>query len=306
MVIINSILPAFVIIGLGFFLKKKGLIEECTDKFLNDLAYYVVLPAMIFASIYKLPFGDIFNGRIVIGLYIVSFSVFLFSAGAAYFLKREKRGGFATSAFRSNIAYIGFPLALSLYGESGLAKISVITGFIAPFIIGLSIIYLSLIEKKEYKKENPAAMVFKDPLIITCIAALLFSYYNLKMPVFMFNTIDLIALMGAPLMLITVGSGLKIESIKNDRFNLIFISLIKLMLLPLMSFLMFKYIIVITDPVDFNIAVLTFTFPTALSSYVLVKKYKGDYHLTSSAITVTTVLSLFSISIWLWILTSIH
>ncbi|HDT15157.1 MAG TPA: AEC family transporter [Firmicutes bacterium] len=303
MVILNSILPAFVIIGLGFFLKKRGLIEECTDKFLNNLAYYLVLPAMIFASIYKLPFGEIFNGKIVLGLYGISFMVFLFSAGAAYFLKKEKRGGFVTSAFRSNIAYIGFPLVLSLYGESGLAKISVITGFIAPFIIGLSIVYLSITEKKEYKKEHPAAMVFKDPLIITCIAALLFSYYNLKMPGFMFNTIDLIALMGAPLMLLTVGAGLKIDSIKRDRVLLVFVSFIKLLLLPLVSFIVFRYVIVITDPVDFNIAVLTFTFPTALSSYVLVKKYRGDYRLTSSSITITTIISLFTISLWLWILT---
>jgi len=304
MVILNSILPVFVIIGIGVLLKRKNIINDSIETFLSSLAYYLILPCMMFAAIYKLPFGDIFNIKIVAGLYLIGFVVFIISILAAFFMKKERKGAFVTSAFRSNIAYIGFPIAYNLYGETGLAKISVLTGFIAPWIIGLSVVYLSLLDKKEGRKENPFSMILKDPLIMTCVVALVFSYYKIWMPEFVFNTIDLLAEMGSPLMLIAVGAGLKLESIKADKKLLAAISFIKLIIMPAISVLVFTYIIKITNRVDFNIAVLTFTFPTALSSYVLVRKFHGDGKLCAAAITVTTLASLFTISVIAYLLTS--
>jgi len=304
MAIINSILPVFLIIGIGYFLKRKSVISENTDMFLNNLAYYFVLPCMIFASIYKLPFRDIFYIESIIGIYIATFSVFLFSLALSFFLKHKKRGAFVTSSFRSNVAYIGFPIALSLFGQEGLAKISVITGFMGAFIVTVSVIYLSLIDRKEGKKENPVMILVKDPLILTCIAALVFSYYKIWMPEFIFNTIDMVSYMGAPLMLLAVGSGLKIESIKKDRVLLGVISFIKLLILPLVAVLIFKYVVIIGDKVNFAIAVLTVTCPTALSSYILVKKYHSDHELCASSITITTILSMFTIFGWVFFMIS--
>ena len=299
MAIVNSILPVFVIIGLGYFLKRKKIISGQVDHFLNNLAYYLVLPCMIFASIYKLPFKDIFYPKIIIGIYVATFSVFLFALLISFLLKHQARGAFVTSAFRSNVAYIGFPITLSLFGQEGLAKISVITGFMGAFIIAVSVIYLNIIDKREGKKDNILVMLVKDPLILTCIGALLFSYYKIWMPAFLFNTIDMISFMGAPLMLLAVGSGLKIEAMKKNRVILAVIAVIKLLLLPFTAFLLFKYVFVINDPVNFAIAILTVTCPTALSSYILVKIYHSDCSLCASAITITTILSLFTISGWM-------
>ncbi len=302
MVILNAILPVFVIIAIGFALKKKNIIREDTDSFLNQFAYYLILPCMIFASIYKLPFEDVFNIRAVAGLYLVGFFGFVISVLSSGFLKNRKKGAFVTASFRSNIAYIGFPIAFNLYGDTGLAKLSVITGFIAPWIIGLSVFYLNYLDKKDGKKGNPFLIIFKDPLIVTCIVALIFSYFKIWMPEFLFKTIDLLARMGAPLMLLAVGSGLKLESIKADRLALSVSTFIKLALIPALSFLVFTFIIELSNPMDFNLAVLAFAFPTALSSYVLVKKFHSDGELCAATIAVTTVASLFTISAWAFFL----
>ncbi|HDQ25290.1 MAG TPA: hypothetical protein ENN43_00905, partial [bacterium] len=132
MIVLNSVLPAFIIIALGYFLKRRGIIKDETDSFINNLAYYLVLPCMIFAAIYKTPFKEIFNPGAVAGLYLAVLVVFGIAVLISPALPQKKRGVFATSSFRSNIAYIGFPIAYSLYGQAGLGKISVITGFMAP------------------------------------------------------------------------------------------------------------------------------------------------------------------------------
>ncbi len=294
--IINSVLPAFIIIALGYFLKKKGFITEATDNFINGIAYYLILPCMIFTSIIKMPFKEVFNLNAVAGLYITAAITFILSLFVFSFFKESKQGCMTTCAFRSNIAYIGFPIVFNLYGATGLGKISVLTGFLAVFIVSTAVIYLNIISST--KKENVLSFALKDPLIITSIGSLLFSYFNFKLPLFLNNTIDMLSTMGSPLMLIAVGSGLKIKTIKTDKIAIAVVTIIKLILMPLIAYIIFKYLFILDNTEYFNIAVLTVTFPTALSNYVLIKKFKGDTELCAAIITVTTILSLITISGW--------
>ncbi|MCX7699159.1 MAG: AEC family transporter [Candidatus Goldbacteria bacterium] len=293
---INSVLPAFIIIALGYFFKRKGFITETTDNFINDTAYYLILPCMIFSSIIKMPFKEVFNLSAVVGLYITAIITFILSLFISGFFNKFKQGCMTTCAFRSNIAYIGFPIIFNLYGNHGLGIISVLTGFLAVFIISIAVIYLNIISSS--KKENVFSFALKDPLIITSIGSLLFSYFNLKMPSFINNTIDMLSAMGSPLMLIAVGSGLKIRKIKIDKIAIVTVTIIKLILMPLIAYFVFKYFLILNDSEYFNIAVLTVTFPTALSNYVLIKQFNGDTELCAAIITVTTIFSLFTISGW--------
>jgi predicted permease len=296
MTIINSVLPAFLIIALGYFLKRKNFITESTDNFINGIAYYLILPCMIFSSINKMPFREVFNLNAVIGLYITAIITFILSLFITGTFATFKQGCMVTSSVRSNIAYIGFPIVFNLYGTQGLGKISVLTGFLAVFIISIAVIYLNFLSTKQ--KENVLSFALKDPLILTSIGSLLFSYFNLKFPLFINNTIDMLSTMGSPLMLIAVGSGLKIRTIKSDKIVIAIITVIKLIIMPFIAYLIFKYLLPLNDIEYFNIAILTVSFPTALSNYVLIKKFKGDTELCAAIITVTTVLSLFSVSAW--------
>ena len=303
MVILNSVLPAFIIIAFGYFLKKKEYISEHTETFINNLAYYLVLPCMIFGSIYKLPFREVFNPAVVGGLYLSASITFGLALAVSFFFGERKRGAFTTSSYRSNIAYIGFPIVYNLYGDLGLGKISVITGFMAPFIIIIAVIYLNYQERCCHRKENVLKLITKDPLIVTSIVAVVLSYFDVKFPKFFMTTVDMFSSMGSPLMLIAVGAGLKISAIKSDRVLIAVSTFIKLLIMPAISLLVFRHVIPVREEMFFNIAVLTLAFPTALSNFVLVKKYGGDHTLVAGTITVTTIASLFTISVWTYLLT---
>ncbi len=305
MVIFNSVLPSFLLIALGYWLKRINFADERVQDFMNKLAYNLILPCMIFASIYKLPFKEVFDLKLIAGLYSVSIVVYLLCIISARFMEPFKRGAFVNSAFRTNIAYIGFPIVYSLYGSHGLGKLSVVTGFVAPFVITLAILYLKYGDGIKDEPEKPFAFLFKDPLISVSIISLLISYFEIRIPQVLFNTIDMLSMMGSPMMLIAVGAGLSVSKILYDRVIISYAAFIKLILLPALSFVMFKYIFNFTDAESLGIGVLTYAFPTALSSHVVVARYKSDAELTAAAITVTTILSLFTISGWVYILTLI-
>jgi malate permease and related proteins len=301
--IINSIVPVFILVAIGWFCKRKKIINDTIDSFLNRLAYYVLLPAMIFMSIYKSPFGDIFSLKMIGGLYTASFIVFLLAVFTARFLEKKKRGAFVLPSFRTNIAYIGFPIIMNAYGTLALAQIGVITGFIAPFLIMLSLLYLNL----EYrgsgiKKSSVFYYIVSDPLVISSVAGLVFTYFKIPLWKFLTNTVDMLAAMGSPLILIAVGSGLKISAIHRDRVPIFIATVLKLAVQPLIAYLLFIFLMPLKTAMDFKVAVMTFAFPSALSTYIMVKQYKSDAEMTAAIIMVTTLLSIITMSVWILIL----
>lgn len=300
--IINSIVPVFLIVAMGYFFKKTKIIDDAVEKFLNNLAYYLLLPAMIFISIYKSPFETIVNIRMVVGIYAGAFIVFIIAAVIALAYPKEKRAGFVLPTFRTNIAYIGFPLILHAYGQLALAEISVLTGFIAPVTITFSIIYLKILYRdKDKNTKGIFYHVFTDPLVISSIVGIAFSYFKIRLPQFAVNTVDLISSMGSPLMLIAVGAGLKISTINKDKMLVVISSALKLIIQPAISFFIFTYLIPLTG-LEFKVAVMTFSFPSALSTYIMVKQYKGDGELTAAIIMATTLLSILTMSGWILLL----
>jgi predicted permease len=301
--VINSVVPVFLLVAFGYFLKRQKLMKPETEDFLNSLAYYLLLPAMIFLSIYKAPFGEIFSVKIIAGLYLAAFTVFIIAVLSAKFLKKEKRGGFVLPCFRTNIAYIGFPIIMNAYGATALAQIGVITGFLAPVLIILSIIYLNMEYKKAgVDKGNILLFIVKDPLVISSVAGILFSYFKIPLPKFAVNTVEMLSSMGSPLILLAVGAGLQIAAVKADRIPIISAAVFKLALQPLMAFLLFKYLIPLDNPMHFKVAVMTFAFPSALSTYIMVKQYKSDSEMTAAIIMMTTLLSIVTMSVWILIL----
>ncbi len=304
--IANAIIPVFLLIGMGYFLKKRKIIAAETENFINNLAYYLVLPAMIFISIYKSPFDKIFSIKMVLGCYAAAFAVFLIAIALSRFYLQRQRGAMVLTTFRTNIAYLGFPLILNAYGQLALAQCSVLTGFIAPFTITLSILYLNMEYRGNNKEKNKILYyVFSDPLVLSSIAGIIFSYFRISLPTFIINTIDMISSMGSPLMLIAVGSGLKFSTIKRDKSAIVISTFLKLIIMPLLTLLIFRCFMPLDSHMELIIAVMTFAFPSALSTYMMVKQYKSNAELCSSIIMFTTVLSIFSISFWIIVLTKV-
>ena len=132
MQILYTIVPIFTIIGLGWVVRKKGFIEPAFVGPANKLVYYLAIPAMIFQSIAGTPLKTQFDG-LVLGITLCSvFMVFIFAWCLGIWAKidRKWRGSFIQSSFHGNLGYIGLAVAFYYLGSDGLARASIIAGFI--------------------------------------------------------------------------------------------------------------------------------------------------------------------------------
>ena len=132
--ILTIVLPIFLVIGLGYFLRRFGFLDEAFLHQTNRLIFYIALPLLLFYKIGTADFSANFNGALVIGSVGAIAVAFLLSYGYASLRRYPPgaRGAFSQGAFRGNLAYIGLAIVLNAYGETGFTRAGILMGFLVP------------------------------------------------------------------------------------------------------------------------------------------------------------------------------
>jgi predicted permease len=296
MVFLNVVLPVFLIIALGFGIRR----IEFVDKFFLDkighLAYYVALPSLLIWKIGTSSFDLNFNPRLILTCYLTIIICGLSAYGVARLLRLPPRevGSFTQGSFWGNMTYIGLPILLAAYGEEGLQRGGVLIGFMIPMINALAVLALTWPLK--------GAMDWKslviNPVILSCTTGLLLSYFRISFPTFTVNFLRFLSDLALPLALIAMGGNLSFEKIKQDYKATAFACVIKLFLMVLLGWFLFTEAEI--KGLDFKVGIIILACPTAFSSYLLSSKLGADKSLMSSDIMVSTLLSMLTLSFWLW------
>lgn len=146
---LNAILPLVLLMGLGYWLRRKELFG---DGFLTQgskLIFRVLLPCMLFANVYDMEGFGAIPWDIVAFAIGISLVLCLLGMGLALAVTRvpERRGVVAQSAFRSNVAIVGLALASALGGQEATAVASIISAFTIALFNMLAVIVLTVFLK---------------------------------------------------------------------------------------------------------------------------------------------------------------
>jgi len=122
MVFLNVVLPVFLIIALGFGIRRINFVDKFFLDKISHLAYFVAVPSLLVWKIGTASFDLNFNPRLILGSYL---AVLICGVGA-YIVARLLRlpprevGSFTQGSFWGNLTYIGLPILFAAYGEEGL------------------------------------------------------------------------------------------------------------------------------------------------------------------------------------------
>jgi predicted permease len=303
MVFLNVVLPVFLIIALGFFIRRIRFVDKLFLDKISHLAYYVAVPSLLVWKIGTASFDLNFNPRLILG----SYCAVIGCGFAAYLVARLLRlpprevGSFTQGSFWGNMTYIGLPILLAAYGEEGLQRAGVLIGFMSPLINALAVLALiwplkGAIDWKSIVDLKNALLT--NPIIIACFAGLLLSYFSVPFPTFTVHFLRFLSDLALPLALISMGGNLSLEKIRKDYRATAFACLFKLLLMVAGGWFLFEWLGV--KGLDFKVGVILLACPTAFSSYLLSTRLGADKSLMSSDIMVSTLLSMVTLSFWLW------
>jgi predicted permease len=301
--ILNLMIPIFILILLGYFLRKKEFLSQESADGINKLVYYIALPALIFKSIASFSFESIFSLGLILNFYIATILIMIIAFFISVSIKRSIRGALVMCSFRGNLAYLGLPVVTFAFGEIAGAIAAIIIGFAVPLYVTLSVILLSIYNKEKAKINLKLLIkdIFINPLIMGVVLGLIFSIFNLSLPIILDDTIKLIARISLPLILLIIGFTISLKEIKNYIALDSLTSFLKLILLPIIGIFVFKFLF--AAPFEsIRVAILMLGMPTAVASFVFAKELKADEKYTVSQVGFSTLVSLITIPILIMIL----
>ncbi len=306
--ILTIVLPVFLVISLGYALKRLNLIDAAFLFQTNRLVYYICLPLLLFYKIGTADFFANFNGRLVAGSAVTIVVGFAVSYAYASFRRYPPgaRGSFSQGSFRGNLAYMGLAIVFNAYGETGLTRAGILMGFLVPVLNFFAILALLLPHSRSEESRGMRfwfRQIAFNPLIVSSFAGICWSFLKLPMPIILDRSLHIATGMTLPLALIAIGGSFSLEKLKGDLIRAGFATGIKIVWLPL--FAAFLLHLIGIRGLDLSIGVLMAGTPAATATYIMAHQMKGDAELAGSIVMMSTLLSAITYSIALFILRSL-
>lgn len=302
----NATLPIFLMIILGKVLSRLHIIDEHFTKVTDKYVFTVALPVLVFKDLTEGDIRSCFDGKYVLFCFLVTLCSILAIWGLTeLFMKEEsEKGAFIQASYRSSAAILGLAFIDNMYNGAGLAPLMIIGA--VPLYNIFAVIILTLKGEKEGQEafshtlKTTVIKIFTNPILLGILIALPFAFWSPDFPPFVEKTINNIAGTATPLALISIGSGFEgRKAIKKIRPTLVasFIKLILLaaLFLPLAVYMGYRN-------QELMAILIMLASPATVSCYIMAKNTGNDSILTSSIIVLTTLLSSFTLTMWIFIL----
>ncbi|MBN1930048.1 MAG: AEC family transporter [Desulfobacterales bacterium] len=300
--IVNTIIPIFFVIALGWAARKRNWMPDTFLDPANRLVYNLAIPAMIFKAIYRTPLKSNINITVLaITLISVCVTAVLVWLASNFMKVRFTRGTFIQSSLHGNLGYIGFAVSFYYLGREGLVKASLIAGFLMIFQNFLSVVALQLYSGDTRKDKRSiwflAKKIMSNPVIVSAMIGIVFSLTGLKIPSVINRILEIISSFALPLALLIIGASLSFKVVRSRPLLLCASSIFKLIILPGLGMFLFRIFDVSQDILLPGLILLAS--PTATIACVMAKEMNGDTDFAVAAVSLNTLLSAFTYTWWL-------
>ena len=306
--IVNTIIPVFLVMALGYGAVRGGYLSQELSDSLNALTVRVAVPILLFRAIYNLDFDAAFNWSVLFGYYlgaIASFTVTILLAKT--FFKRRPGESIAVgfSAMFSNTVLLGIPIAERAFGAEIMPVVFGIIALHAPSLYTVGIISM------EFTRSDGRAIgdtlkialgsIFANPLMIGILSGAVLNKLAIGLPAPLEASIDMVAQAAIPVALIGIGAALTKYELKSGLRETAMVSFISLVVHPAIVFILSFYVMGLQ--IHFvQTAVIIAAMPPGMNIYIFSAMYNRAVALSASTIILATLGSIFTISGWLWIL----
>lgn len=308
---LQSVLSIAVMIALGYYLTRKGLFNEDVSVLFSRLVVNVSLPALMVSNLITA-----FNREKLYSAgkgVIIPFASMLICYAAAIVvaklikIKPERRGIFQAMFFASNTIFMGMPVNLALFGEQSTPYVLFYYAANTTLFWTIGIYGISM-DKKGHKggilNINTLKRIFSPPLL-GFMAGMLLVMLELKLPDFIMESCKYIGNLTTPLSLLFIGitfSTINIKDIKLDK-DMAALLLGRFVLSPLSV-----YVLALVIPIPSlmtKVFIIQSAMPVITQAALTAKAYGTDYRYAALMVTVTTILSILFIPVYMVLMNGI-
>ena len=304
---LNATVPIFLMMVLGMLFRKLGWMDEEFAAKMNKFVFLIPLPVLLFGDLAKIDFKEVWNIKFVIFCFVVTFICITIAALVSCIWKdRSIQGEFIQASYRSSAALLGIAFIQNIYGNAGMAPVMIIGS--VPLYNVMAVMVLSFfkpgqngIDRAVLKKTFKG--IVTNPIILGIVAGLLWSAIGLPFAGIPAKAVTSIGNMATPMGLMAMGAtfDLKKASAKaKPAFAAAFIKLVGFVAVFLPIAVAFGF----RDSELIAILVMLGS-ATTVSCFVMARNMGHEGVISSTTIMLTTLLSAFTLTLWLYIIKSL-
>lgn len=294
----ESILPIFLLIIAGNLLRRSPVIDQSAWTGLEQIGFWFLYPALLFASILRADFSRLELGPLLLALFaaiVLAIVAVLALWPALRATGRIPRSQYST-VFQTAVRWNGFmalAIAEKLFPPEGVAVVALA---MAAVVIPINIASVFVVTRFADAQADWGTIIRRmalNPLILATTAGLLARYIPGGLYGPLDVTLSLIARAALGMGLIAIGAGLKPGDMFSARPALWLPVIFKLMIYPG---------VLVGLGLAFGVrgeAILWLALcgavPTAMNGYLLARQMGGDAPLYAATVTMQTAVSFFSI-----------
>ena len=292
----------FLIIGIGYAAAKAKLFPKNTNRSLAQLVIYITNPCTVLYSVLGSQRG--LSNRQVLILTAIAVGFFAVVIAAGQLLPRllrapsEKRPLYAFMITFSNMGFLGFPVVSALYGPEAVFYASIFN-LIFQLVVYTYGVWLMGGASGSFRLQWKT---FFTPIILASIFAYICYLTDLSAPAFAVKTLQMLSGVTSPVCMLVIGIALANVPVGKvfSNWRLYVINLVKLLVLPIAAYLALHR--VVSHPLVLGITVVIAAMPAATMSTLLASKYNADEELAASGVFLSTLMSLVTIPVVMWVL----
>lgn len=288
--VLSALIPVFLAIALGAWLKRSLLPEEGHWLAIERLSYFILFPALLVVNIARADLGGVavlgVATALIGGMVVIGAGLALTRRPLCRALGLDGPG--YTSLFQGALrwnSYVGLAIAGSLAGAAGLAVAAVALAVIIPLANVMCVITLARYGLHASPGWRGIMLpLVRNPFIWACVIGALINLTHLPVPPTLMAFGDMLGQASLAVGLLIVGAGLRLADLRRPRLATWVSCVLKLALMPMIS--VGIGLACGLQGVDLLIAALASAVPSAPNGYVLARQMGGDAPLLAEMLTV--------------------
>lgn len=307
---IQCVLSILAMISIGYVLSRRGWFDEHASELFSKMVVRVSLPALMISNLLTtFDRGTLFEAGM--GIFIpMACMLLLYGMGLVLVrlihIPPNKRGVFLAMFTFSNTVFIGLPVNVALFGEES-------TSFVLLYYVANTVLFWTIgvggIQRDGMSGHAPSVLSrlksFLSPPLMGFLFAVLLILLNLKLPRFVMDACKYMGNLTTPLSMLYIGIVINSITMQDVRFDKDMVTVLtgRFVLAPLLI-LAFLYYLPLPDLMK-KVFVIQAAMPIMTQIAIVSQAYRADYKYAAAMVTVTTMVSLVFIPLYMFALSNI-
>lgn len=302
--ILNVVAPVFLIVAAGYLAVRLTWFNGAQIDNLMRFAVQLAIPCLLFRATSTIDLASAYDWRMLLSYYLAAIASFIVSYQIMRRLFSKRAGESIAAAFcalYSNLVLLGLPISELAWGEGNMASNFALVSVNAPVCYLIGIIVMEYLRADGRNASETVTVVvramFRNSMMIGIGLGFAVNFGGFSLPPALISAIDLLARASLPIALFALGGVLTRYAMSKSLPEAGAITALSLVFQPAATWwlaLQFGLDMQITRSL-----VLMSAMAPGLNAYLFAGMYHRSLDIAASTVLLSTMLSLFSVSIWL-------